>query len=126
MQQQHEANLRHQSVVSTMADETAQTKVHPAVQQGIQYTLSSKEYAYVYQKLLRRLSVPAQSKLPSPARYAKLVETRGDFNAATVRVSIRAFLAVQAIFQIYDYVVAKLAARKGQRSIEIRLPLRND
>ena len=99
----------------TMADKSSSLKVPSSIQRSIQYTVSPKEYAYLHNRYIKKLSPASRSKLPSPEVYTEAIESRGDFNAATIRASIRAFLAIQAIFKIYDYVIAKLAARKGQR-----------
>ena len=100
----------------TMPDKSSSPRAPPSIQRSIQYTVSPKEYTYLHNRYIKRLSPASRSKLPSPEVYTKAIESRGDFNAATIRVFIRAFLAIQAIFKIYDFVVAKLAARKGQRS----------
>lgn len=101
-----------------MADKASSASVRPSVQRSIQYTLSPKEYTYLHNRYIKKLSPVSRTKLPSPEAYAKAIAIRGDFNAASIRASIRVFLAIQAIFKIYDYVVAKIAARKGQRSVQ--------
>ena len=98
-----------------MADKLPSPRVPPSIQRSIQYTVSPKEYTYLHNRYIKKLSPASRAKLPSPEVYTKAIESRGDFNAATIRASVRVFLAVQAIFKIYDYVVAKIAARKGQR-----------
>lgn len=91
------------------------TKVSPAVRCAIQHTLSESEYIWFRRRILSQLPPYIHGKLPSSSTYASSLTNVDDFNAATVRVSTRLFLAVQAALKLYQFILAQISRRRAQQ-----------
>ena len=89
-------------------------RVNPVLRESIRLTLEDREYAYLYKKAFKHLSILRRT-LPSSSRYTATLNGVDDFNAATFRISVRCFLALQAGLQVYDIVLSRFF-RRGQVS----------
>ena len=92
------------------------TKLRPIARRTMQYTVSEKEYALLHKRLFKRLPSRLREKLPSPLVYTNSLKDVPDFNAATVRASVRLFWAVQSALKLYEFVVGTVLRRnRGPR-----------
>lgn len=89
---------------------------NPVLRNALRYSLSEKEYDALHRYLLSRAPSIIHRKIPSPQRYRSTVHDSDDFNAATVRASLRVFLASQTGLQLWEWISSRVLARnKPQR-----------
>lgn len=73
----------------------------PILQNALRYTVSAKEYKLLHDYLLSR--APAVKKrTPPPKKYEAIVESKNDFNVATVRLALRVFVGTYAGFKGWE------------------------
>ena len=81
-----------------------------ALRNAVRYTITAKEYDVLHQYLMSH--APAVKKrTPRPPRYEAIVHSRDDYNAATVRASLRVFVASATCLKLWDVIQARLFAR---------------
>ena len=94
----------------------AQIKADPILRNALRYTLSAKEYETLHQYLISRSPPAVRKRAPRPPKYAALVQTKGDYNGAAIRASLRVFIATQTSLKLWDLIKGSLSARgKPQR-----------
>lgn len=81
------------------------------VRQLLAYTLSAKEYDYIYQHVSIRLSNRLKDRAPKPSEYKALLDGRDDYITSAVRDALRVFLTSQAGLALWSLVVGKLMRR---------------
>lgn len=87
------------------------TKVDPVLLNALRYTISAKEYKTLHQYLITRSPPPIRRRAPQPPRYDAIVHSRDDYNAATVRASLRVFAATLAGLKAWDFFTTHVLAR---------------
>jgi len=94
----------------------SKSRVDPVLRNALRYTVSAKEYELLHEYLLSR--APAiKRRAPRPARYEAIVESKNDFNVATVRLALRLFATTYIGFKGWEVASQKLQAwRQGAKA----------
>lgn len=104
---------RSESSASTAGSSNSDGKRHydPVLRNALRYTVSAKEYKLLHEYLLSR--APAVKKrTPKPARYEAIVESKNDFNVATVRLALRLFATTYIGFKGWEVALQKIQTWK--------------
>jgi hypothetical protein len=96
----------------------SQAHVDPILRNTLRYTVSAKDYALLHKYLISK-SPTVVRKAPTVERYEEIVKPRtshdgtpgDDYNAAAVRVALRAFLASQVGLKAWDVIKTKILNR---------------
>jgi len=83
----------------------------PITRNALRYTVSAREYELLHQYLLSR--TPALKKrVPRPtAKVDDVAKKEEDYNAATIRVSVRLFLATYSSLKLWEAVTERFWRR---------------
>ncbi|KAL8778844.1 MAG: hypothetical protein Q9194_001766 [Teloschistes cf. exilis] len=94
--------------------------VDPVLRNALRYTISAKEYKTLHEYLIIR-SKALRDRAPPPARVSSILTTSDDHHAATIRASLRVFIASQTGLQIWDLITTQLWGRgKAQTETDIQ------
>ncbi|KAI9820213.1 MAG: hypothetical protein M1827_005835 [Pycnora praestabilis] len=93
---------------------TPPPKMDPIMRNALRYTVSAKEYKLLHQYLISRSPPAILRRAPQPPRYEAIVKSKDDYNAAAVRASLRVFLATQTGLKLWELVLTKVSAARGQ------------
>jgi len=92
------------------------SRVDPVLRNTLRYTISAKEYELLHGYLLSRASA-IRKRAPRPVRYEAIVESKNDFNVATVRLALRLFATTYIGFKGWEVASQKLQAwRQGAKA----------
>lgn len=95
------------SSVKTLAD------TDPVTRNALRYTISAREYDLLYQYLIAR--APALKKrAPAPSNNEVSAKGTDDYNAATIRLTLRLFLATYTGLAAWDFILEKVLKRAVQ------------
>lgn len=86
-------------------------KVDPILRNALRFTVSAKEYQKLHQYLINKSPPAIRKRAPQPPRYESIVHSKNDYNAATIRASLRVFLATQTGLKLWDVVSTKIISR---------------
>jgi len=80
----------------------------PITRNALRYTVSAREYELLHQYLLSR--APALKKrAPRPAKAQdEDIRREEDYNAATIRVSVRLLLAIYSSLKLWEVVSQRI------------------
>lgn len=92
------------SVIRTIAD------TDPVTRNAIRYTVSAREYALLHRYLISRTPV-LKDKSPKPETREIVPKEADDYNAATVRATVRLFVASYSGLKTWEFVTQHLFAR---------------
>ncbi|KAF2097293.1 hypothetical protein NA57DRAFT_66901 [Rhizodiscina lignyota] len=93
--------------------------VDPVVRTALRYTLSEREYRLLHQYLLSR--APAvRRRTPAPPKYAAIVKSKDDYNAAAIRASFRVFASTYAALKLWDTIKTKILSRGAPQPSKTR------
>ena len=96
------------------------SKLDPVLQNTLRYTISAKEYQTLHEYLINRSPRAIRRRAPQPSNYAAFFKGKDEYNAATVRASLRIFLATQAGLKIWDLVNTHILRRgKSPKYVEL-------
>ncbi|KAI9775176.1 MAG: hypothetical protein M1835_005919, partial [Candelina submexicana] len=99
------------------------TKVDPILRNALRVTVSAKEYKLLHHYLINRSPPAVQKRAPQPRRYESIVLSQNDYNAATVRASLRVFLTTQTGLKLWDVISGKLFSREQSQISNPKTPL---
>ncbi|GAM91482.1 hypothetical protein ANO11243_095330 [Dothideomycetidae sp. 11243] len=88
----------------------------PVLRNALRYTVSAKEYEVLHKYLLSRAPSQVKNAAPRPKKYEAMISKDGsgsEYNIASVRASLRVFVAVYAGFKGWEVISQKLF-RRGQ------------
>ncbi|KAL9124907.1 MAG: hypothetical protein Q9217_005819 [Psora testacea] len=91
--------------------------VDSILRNALRYTISQKEYETLQRYLLTRSPPTIRRKAPPPQKYQALVQKGDDFNAATIRASLRVFIISQTGLKLWDLISTRLLARSKPASL---------
>lgn len=87
------------------------SKLDPVLLNTLRYTISAKEYKTLHEYLITRSPRPVRRRVPPPSKYAAIVKSKDEYNAATFRASLRVFIATQAGLKLWDIVSTQILRR---------------
>ncbi|KAL9589471.1 MAG: hypothetical protein Q9203_001735 [Teloschistes exilis] len=93
--------------------------VDPVLRNALRYTISAKEYKTLHEYLIIR-SKALRDRAPPPARVSSILTTSDDHHAATIRASLRVFIASQTGLQIWDLITTQLWGRGKAQTVLFR------
>ena len=96
-------------------DASISSKLDPVLQNTLRYTISAKEYKTLHEYLITRSPCAIRRRAPPPPKYAALFKDKDESNAATVRASLRIFLATQVGLKIWDLITTYILQRGKPR-----------
>jgi hypothetical protein len=82
----------------------------PVLRNAMRYSLSPHEYELLHKYLLKRTPL-VKKTAPKPASFQKAVKGTDDYNAETVRLTIRLLLTSYLGLKVWEEVVPKILAR---------------
>ncbi|KAF2208119.1 hypothetical protein CERZMDRAFT_50003 [Cercospora zeae-maydis SCOH1-5] len=98
------------------ASNLSKRPIDPITRTALRYTLSSREYELLHNYLISRAPQRVQNRTPNPSRYenyTKSATESEDYNVASVRAASRVFIALFAALKSMDFVLDKIAQRRG-------------
>jgi hypothetical protein len=84
--------------------------VDPILQNALRYTVSAREYKLLHRYLLSRATV-VKKKTPSPPRYEASVKHTDDYNASSIRASVRLSLSAYFGLKAWELISTRILAR---------------
>ncbi|KAL9119775.1 MAG: hypothetical protein Q9187_003670 [Circinaria calcarea] len=87
------------------------SKLDPILLNTLRYTISAKEYQTLHHYLITQSPRPLRRRAPQPSKYAAVVKSQDEYNAATFRASLRVFIATQAGLKLWDIVSTQILRR---------------
>src|ERR1700761_3298954 len=82
----------------------------PVLRNAMRYSLSPREYQLLHKYLLARAPV-VRGSAPRPASYKKAIEESDDYNASTVRLTLRLFGTTYAALKLWETLAPRIFAR---------------
>ncbi|KAL8687760.1 MAG: hypothetical protein Q9218_006158 [Villophora microphyllina] len=99
------------------------SKVDPVLRNALRYTITAKEYKTLHEYLITRSPQALRKRAPPPARARSILPTNDDHHEATIRASLRVFVASQTGLQLWDLITTQLWGRgKTQKYGQLRPP----
>ncbi|KAI9659932.1 MAG: hypothetical protein M1821_001284 [Bathelium mastoideum] len=99
---------------SSSSSNTSAARDDPIIRNALRYTVSEREYKLLHKYLISQ--APAiKRRSVHPARYEAIVKSKGDYNAAAVRASIRVFLGTYTSLKLWELISEKLLSRSGTK-----------
>jgi hypothetical protein len=94
---------------SSSSSGPAKAPIDPVIRNAMRYSLSPREYQLLHKYLLSRAPV-VRNSAPRPASYKKVVEESDDYNASTVRLSLRLFGSSYAALKLWEFLAPRIFA----------------
>lgn len=85
----------------------------PVTRNALRYTISTREYELLHQYLISR-SPALKKRSPDPEKIQSAAPDPHDYNAATVRLSLRLFASSYAGLNLYEWVLQKPMGRVAE------------
>lgn len=82
----------------------------PVTRNALRYTISAKEYDLLHKYIISR-SPALEKRTPPPKQRQAPEPDPADYNAATVRLSLRLALTSYAGLKLYDVILERFLAR---------------
>jgi hypothetical protein len=99
--------------MATESSSSASSPAKPmssATRNAMRFTLSPLEYKLLHKHLLSR-SPGLQKQVVQPDDYEKVIKASDDYNAETIRLTLKLFGASFAGLRLWEFALAKMAAR---------------
>ncbi|KAK5001145.1 hypothetical protein LTR66_000113 [Elasticomyces elasticus] len=87
--------------------------IDPTLRNALRYTVSAKEYQLLHQYLISRAPPIVKKRTPQPPRYEAILKGEDDYNVATVRNSLRVFVASYAGLRGWELIQDRLFSRRN-------------
>jgi hypothetical protein len=75
----------------------------------MRYSFTPQEYRVLYNYLLKH--APGGERAMLPDKYEKIIKESDDYNAQTMRITLRLFGAAYTGLRLWEYLMPKIFAR---------------
>lgn len=82
----------------------------PVTRNALRYTVSAKEYKLLHRYLISK-APPVKKRTPRPQKYEATVDKDGDYNASTIRATLRVGISTFVALKLWDVLKERLLAR---------------
>ncbi|PSK42246.1 hypothetical protein B9Z65_4160 [Elsinoe australis] len=101
---------------STPSSQSSGSKrpLDPVFRNALRYTVSPREYELLHNYLLSKAPAPVKKRAPQPKRYEAMIRNGSEYNSASIRASLRVFVAIYTGFKGWEMISEKLLPRRRQ------------